>query len=61
MSIMPEVGNYIPPVLCTFRTLSLPESAWKVVFSGVCIVYATHLLYVGEEDAGPDGVESTTF
>jgi hypothetical protein len=45
----------LPPVLCTFKTLSLPpESCWKAEIRGADTENNAHCAYVGELAAGPE-------
>lgn len=46
----------IPPVVCTFRTLSFPpESCWKALTRGADTEKSAHCPYVGEFAADPEG------
>jgi hypothetical protein len=46
---------YIPPVLWTLSTLSLPPSPWKALTSGAATAKTAHCPYVGEAAWAPEG------
>ena len=50
-----QASSYVPPVLWTFKTLSLPPSCWNALTSGAATVKTAHWPYVGELACGPDG------
>ena len=53
---------HVPPVLCTFSTLSFPPSCWNALTSGAATVKTAHWPYVGELAWGPEGAGAlTTF